>query len=115
MPFDTLPAHTTPDLSQPTADALAYVLRHREMWPVGFGPWDYRTCATCAVGLAHRLWGTHELIDVSQRKQERILLGAGMVLNKYHATITPDHIAWLLDGKHKPTLLNRIKWWWSGR
>ena len=43
------------DLSKPSLEALAFMLRHREMWPGGF-EWNYNECSTCAVGMARRLW-----------------------------------------------------------
>lgn len=53
MPFDGVPK---PDLSMPSLENLAYVLRHRETWPPDF-EWDYRKLSCCAVGLSIRLWG----------------------------------------------------------
>ncbi len=53
MPFDGTPP--VPDLSVPSLENLAYVLRHRETWPQGF-VWDYRYSPSCAMGLTHMLW-----------------------------------------------------------
>ena len=44
-----------PDLTQPSIRGLAWLLRHREHWPVDF-EWYYGSCLTCAMGLAIRLW-----------------------------------------------------------
>ena len=40
----------------PSLKNLSYILRHREWWPDGF-EWDYRYCASCAIGLCEKLWG----------------------------------------------------------
>ena len=45
-----------PDLTTPSTQGLAWLLRHREHWPKGF-VWTYTHCTGCAMGLAHRLWG----------------------------------------------------------
>ncbi len=45
-----------PDLTTPSIRGLAWLLRHQEHWPKGF-VWSYSHCTTCAMGLAHRLWG----------------------------------------------------------
>src|SRR5438309_6501838 len=39
----------------PTRKGLAYALRHPEVWPKDFGPWDYRRSETCARGLARKI------------------------------------------------------------
>lgn len=51
------------NLDKPSLHALSYILRHPDTWPNGF-VWNYGACATCAMGLAHRLW------DVSQTKKD---------------------------------------------
>lgn len=56
MFIDTKETSFLHDLSKPSLEALSHVLRHREMWPERF-VWEYRTCETCAMGLAGRLWG----------------------------------------------------------
>ncbi len=53
MPFDGTPP--IPDLSVPSLENLAYMLRHRETWPEGFR-WSYRNYNTCALGLADQMW-----------------------------------------------------------
>lgn len=40
----------------PSLETMSFVLRHPEVWPAGFGPWDYRYAKTCAMELACRLW-----------------------------------------------------------
>jgi len=45
-----------PSLDKPSLEGLSYLLRHPEQWPLGF-EWDYGKCETCAMGLAHNLWG----------------------------------------------------------
>lgn len=45
------------DLSKPSLRALSYMLRHKELWPVGF-KWYFGSCKSCAMGLANVLWTT---------------------------------------------------------
>jgi len=40
---------------KPTLQALAYALRHRDVWPDDF-TWNYSRTDCCAMGLAARLW-----------------------------------------------------------
>ncbi len=55
MPFDGTP--TKPDLSAPTLEGLAWLLRHKEEWPEGF-VWGFGSCSTCAMGVADKTWGS---------------------------------------------------------
>jgi hypothetical protein len=50
---ETLPKQRVPN--GPSLPALAYVLRHRELWPEGF-VWNFIGCETCAMGLAFQIW-----------------------------------------------------------
>jgi hypothetical protein len=43
-----------PDLSQPSVQALAYLLRHPELWPADFR-FDFFDLDRCAIGLASEL------------------------------------------------------------
>lgn len=43
----------------PTLQSLAYVLRHKELWPTDF-EWHYGYMYSCALGLAKRLWPNHD-------------------------------------------------------
>lgn len=43
------------DLDKPSLHALSYALRHPDTWPASFN-WNYTSCDTCAMGLAHQLW-----------------------------------------------------------
>jgi len=47
-----------PDLSKPSLEGLAYILRHKELWPKNFKRkgWEFTDCSRCAMGLACRLW-----------------------------------------------------------
>lgn len=49
------------DLSKPSVLGLAYLLRHRELWPTDF-VFDFADCPTCAMGLAVKFWR----LDVSR-------------------------------------------------
>ena len=43
------------DLSQPSAKALAALLRNPSKWPKGFS-FNYSFCDSCAMGLSARVW-----------------------------------------------------------
>ena len=43
------------ELATPSLRALSFILRNKELWPRDF-VWDFLDCATCAMGLAWRLW-----------------------------------------------------------
>lgn len=73
MPFDSLKElETNPDLTKPSMEALAYVLRHQETWPEGH-TWDFAfplsptQCGTegCAWGIAQLLWP--EIVDMHEK------------------------------------------------
>lgn len=51
MPFDMTP---TPETKHAKLLWLADVLEDRTKWPEGF-VWDYRSCPSCAIGLAYSL------------------------------------------------------------
>jgi hypothetical protein len=53
MPFDG--KSFVPDLTVPSLENLAFMLRHRETWPADF-EWNYVYLETCAIGLADRMW-----------------------------------------------------------
>lgn len=44
------------DVTQPTLENLAYILRNKKRWPKGY-VFSYEDADTCAMGLAHRMWG----------------------------------------------------------
>lgn len=48
-------AGTVVDLSKPSSKGLAYLLRHKELWPKDF-VFNFLDCDTCAMGLAQRTW-----------------------------------------------------------
>ncbi len=43
------------DLRRPSLRGLAYLLRHKELWPEGF-EFDYYDPFSCAIGLGRRVW-----------------------------------------------------------
>ena len=43
------------DLTKPSLKGLAYILRHKELWPKKFR-WDFAVCERCAMGMAVKLW-----------------------------------------------------------
>src|SRR4051812_15081819 len=83
------------DLSKPSLQALAYILRHRELWPEGFR-WEFTDCTKCAMGLAIRLWHIHdspctgtmcEYFPISRPEAHHLFLGYS------HPSITPEMVA----------------------
>ena len=49
----------------PSLRNLAYILRHKEMWPKGF-EWDYTHFDNCAMGMCSELWNersVYSLVD----------------------------------------------------
>jgi hypothetical protein len=53
---EVVPQETKPDhLSKPSAAGLAYLLRHKELWPENF-EFNYSSFGYCACGLAYRYW-----------------------------------------------------------
>ena len=42
--------------TKPTLNDLAYILRHKELWPPNF-EWYWGNCNTCAMGLLFRFHG----------------------------------------------------------
>lgn len=45
-------------LKKPSLKGLAYLLRHKELWPEGF-EWRWDSSLTCAIGLARQYWSLH--------------------------------------------------------
>jgi hypothetical protein len=54
-PITTTEAERLFAIGEPSLKNLSHVLRHQELWPDGF-EWDYASCHSCAMGLAHQLW-----------------------------------------------------------
>ena len=48
-----------PDLTKPSVEGLAYILRHTEEWPEGF-TWDYGRLGGCALALTDSRWGLND-------------------------------------------------------
>ena len=44
------------DTATPSLSALAFILRHRVLWPDGF-VFDWWNCSSCAMALALKVWG----------------------------------------------------------
>ena len=54
MPFDATPTIDNPLTFSPGKEGLrklAYVLRHKELWPAGYR-WDYACHGKCAMGIS---------------------------------------------------------------
>jgi hypothetical protein len=94
--------------NKPSIGALAFILRHKELWPKGF-VWDYNACTTCAMGIAQRLWpeqiehgwDTAKVLGMSRADARRIFEGGDHRLwyraRRYIEGIRPENIADLLD------------------
>lgn len=57
---DRMLAPRVPDLTKPSLEGIAYVLRHKELWPKNF-QWDFAWRPTCALGLGDLLWPEESL------------------------------------------------------
>src|ERR1700733_15343039 len=58
MSFDNT-AETAPDLSKPSLEGLAWLLRHKERWPTSF-QWNFSEANSCGIGLARREWSSYQ-------------------------------------------------------
>lgn len=68
------------DLSKPSSKALAYLLRNPQLWPKGF-VWDYTCNSGCAMGLADRVWGTHD-IGLDRKQYYDAFYGGNSIFGK---------------------------------
>ena len=97
-------------LTKPSLSTLAFVLRHRELWPADF-EWDYTECAQCALGVGIRLgWlvgsdNLEHVIDsakaafaISEDIAESIFCNAEASFPGVRfGEVTPEHVADLID------------------
>ena len=105
MPFDGTP--TAPDLSVPSLENLAYALRHRETWPLGFR-WNYCSAYGCAIGLAERLWGRQAPLSVVDAPNDSPIFFRCRVpfvwwkpfARRWMKDVQPEHVADAID-RHK--------------
>jgi hypothetical protein len=108
MPFD-FPAEPSVITVPRTLEGLAFALRHRELWPVGF-EWNYKECKKCAMGLAYRLWDlghygnacTYGLVETcgqehNTEKFRDIFVRLGADVPGGMSDITPEHVADAID------------------
>lgn len=88
------------DLTVPSLEALSYVLRHREHWPKGF-EWDFRSCKTCAIGLAADIWQlVPDHYEVAPVFDIRIGDAEHLFMPRHisdYRTVTPEHVADQID------------------
>jgi hypothetical protein len=80
------------DLTYPSLRALAYVLRHPELWPPGFS-WDFARTGDdcgCAIPLSHHLWPDFSLLDATPGTFEAIFLAGSTQDN---VLVTPAVVA----------------------
>lgn len=100
-----LPEIETVSLDRPTINGLAYLLRHRELWPKGFC-WDYLSRDCCAIGLMTCFWskahpGTGYMTPTT--KLAKTLGISGKNANKiffglpWNSGTTPDEVADVID------------------
>ena len=103
MPFDNAgkPVITIQDVSA--------LLRDRSRWPQDF-VWNYRNCATCAMGLIEEYFGvsipyashrkTYEavaaVVDISPENANRVFIHAGGATQDM-GTILPEDVADVID------------------
>lgn len=90
-------------------EGLAYILRHRELWPEGF-VWNYNDCDQCAMGLAAELFAPELIgqvctsdidkmfhVDLSL-EEKGIFTELGGIIGKSMNSITPEDVADAIDG-----------------
>jgi hypothetical protein len=90
-----------PDISTPSLKGLAYLLRHRELWPKHF-EWSFRSGCRCAIGLSSKFWGIpmgnewHKTLDVTPGEfRARRTFGNGGYhdVGLYDNDVQPEHVA----------------------
>lgn len=101
MPFDS---KSFVESVPATLEGLAYVLRHRELWPSGF-EWDYNECHACAIGMAMKLWSgggnrrypiswTKNFFGISIGDADAIFVNLGTSKTpEGRAGVAPEHVA----------------------
>lgn len=92
----------TVDLSKPSKAGLIHLLRNPQLWPPGFGEWNFLDCHHCAMGLAHAAWPKE--ISHPCGPTVRRAIGIGNVGPFYHGWtegesigISPEDIARRLE------------------
>ena len=70
MPFDSTPIFDRLTFSpgREGLRKLAYVLRHKELWPADH-VWNYKCCGQCAMGIANELWSEVNGINTFRMSQ----------------------------------------------
>ena len=83
---------------EPSLKNLAYLLRHKKMWPKGFS-WYYPNTAHCAEGLACQYWGNEEYRKIVNHNVENyfdIFHSSGGAIRLFGKTITyPKPMKWV--------------------
>lgn len=102
MPLDAAPEVNT----QPSLAHLSHVLRHQELWPLGF-EWDYDDCRRCAMALAHDLYEavrTPCLIEMGRVFELPHRVAWTIFIQCYELLrlpapedVTPEHVASAID------------------
>lgn len=90
------------DLSKPSLKGLAYILRHKELWPEGF-EWRFTHPDRCAMGLLYKR-GDIELphvgnmavaMDISHTEANRIFWDGDRTYGTFYPT--PEMVAAEID------------------
>src|SRR5262249_35156841 len=89
-------------LEKPSFPGLAYLLRHKELWPEGF-VWDFCRLRDCAWGLASRYWGfdfdssPKEIFGLGVFRSWALFCGLWAIGKGRSAAITPEMVAARID------------------
>lgn len=87
-----------PDLTKPSRAGLAWILRHREEWPIGF-KWDYHDLEGCALAFMRSHWGVEnsensaEVLGLTNGQRHKIFFATW----KIGETIQPEDVAAALE------------------
>jgi|SRR5580658_7839208 hypothetical protein len=97
LPLNFPETEAAPDLSVPTLRGLAWLLRHKEMWPKNHR-WDFKECDTCAIGLSQRMWpGTNAIKLTGDYDMARYFFNRRSYLPVVVAHVTPEMVADRID------------------
>ncbi len=78
------------DLSAPSLPGLAYLLRHRDLWPEDFGRWNYADIRHCGVWLAKKYWHIGLINDLLPGSW---VIDVGAESDVSLANVTPEMVA----------------------
>jgi hypothetical protein len=88
---------------------LAEMLRNPAKRPAEFGPWNYKRCSTCALGLAALAWNLEgDWCAISRKLGLDSKFGPGLFFGKTAGT-RPKSIARALEAYPRKTLGYKIR------